>query len=198
MIIADGKKVLEMGGRVEATTNNRMELMAAIEALKNISKDEEVELRTDSKYVIKGITEWIENWKINGWKTANKKPVENQDLWERLLSQVEGKSVDWRYVEAHAGVPGNERVDEIAQNFARGGKPDLYSGGRAGYKVDLEIVEAQEPFYVSLVSGVWSRHHSWKECQAVVKGVTGARFKKVNSEREAKELEKNWRLDAER
>ena len=198
VIIRNGSEVKEFGGREKTTTNNRMELRAAIEALRSIEVEGEIEVRTDSKYVIKGITEWVESWKANGWKTTNKSPVENKDLWEELLLEVEGKSINWRYVEAHAGVPGNERVDEIAQGFARGGNLDLYSGSKEGYGVDLDIFEAEEPFYISFANGVFGRHKLWKECEVVVRGVAGAKFKKVTSESQAKKLEESWRLDAER
>lgn len=101
------------GGELE-TTNNRMELMAAIQALESIRAGCEVDLYTDSTYVMKGISEWIEGWKRKGWKTASKKPVKNQDLWQRLDQARQAHSVNWHWVKGHAGHEGNERADELA------------------------------------------------------------------------------------
>ena len=96
------------------TTNNRMELMAAISALTALSEPCSVVLTTDSTYVKDGITKWIRNWKANGWRTAAKKPVKNKDLWQQLDVQCLHHTVDWRWVKGHSGVPGNERVDALA------------------------------------------------------------------------------------
>lgn len=102
------------GGEAE-TTNNRMELMAAIEALKALKKRCPVDLYTDSQYVKGGITGWIHNWKRNGWKTAAKKPVKNADLWQDLDEQITRHDLSWHWVKGHAGVEGNERADELAR-----------------------------------------------------------------------------------
>lgn len=96
------------------TTNNRMELMAAIEGLKALNRDCSVELYTDSQYVRKGITEWMKNWKKNGWKTSAKKPVKNDDLWRVLDEEVGRHKVNWHWVKGHAGIPDNELADELA------------------------------------------------------------------------------------
>ena len=101
------------GGERE-TTNNRMELMAAIEGLKALNEPCEVRLTTDSQYVRKGITEWISNWKKNGWRTAAKKPVKNSDLWQQLDLQVERHQVEWFWVKGHSGHRENEIADELA------------------------------------------------------------------------------------
>jgi ribonuclease HI len=97
------------------TTNNRMELMAAIMGLESLKKKQEVDLYTDSTYVRDGITKWIHGWKKNGWKTAARKPVKNVDLWHRLQQAVSGHQVEWHWVKGHAGHPGNERADELAR-----------------------------------------------------------------------------------
>ncbi|MEO0327234.1 MAG: ribonuclease HI [Pseudomonadota bacterium] len=102
------------GGETE-TTNNRMELTAAIEALKALKKPCEVDLTTDSQYVKGGITGWIENWKKNGWKTAAKKPVKNADLWQALEDAVSRHKVSWHWIKGHAGHAENERADELAR-----------------------------------------------------------------------------------
>ena len=105
---------IELSGGDRETTNNRMELMAAIKALEEIDKDYEITLYTDSNYVKDGITSWISNWKKNNWKTAAKKPVANRDLWIEISDLNEKMSVEWNWVKGHAGDPGNERADELA------------------------------------------------------------------------------------
>jgi len=104
----------ELRGSEENTTNNRMELLAAISALEAMTEPCVVILTTDSNYVKDGITCWIRNWKANGWKTAAKKPVKNKDLWERLDAECLRHQVDWRWVKGHAGHPENERADGLA------------------------------------------------------------------------------------
>jgi len=104
----------ELWGGEAATTNNRMELMAAIRGLESLKRGCPVKLYTDSKYVMQGITEWIDNWKAKGWKTAAKKPVKNVDLWQRLDQARQRHQVQWVWVKGHAGHDGNERADELA------------------------------------------------------------------------------------
>ena len=101
------------GGEL-ATTNNRMELMAAISALESLREPCAVMLHTDSKYVMSGLTEWLPNWKARGWRTADKKAVKNQDLWQRLDAAVQRHQIEWRWVKGHAGDPGNEAADRLA------------------------------------------------------------------------------------
>lgn len=101
------------GGEVE-TTNNRMELTAAIEALRALKRPSEVVLHTDSRYVMDGITSWLKNWKRRGWTTAAKKPVKNRDLWQALDEATEKHSIRWVWVKGHDGNPGNERADALA------------------------------------------------------------------------------------
>ena len=113
LIAANGTEKQLCGGE-RATTNNRMELMAAIQALEALKKPCKVELHTDSQYVMKGITEWVRGWKLRGWKTAAKEPVKNEDLWRRLDEARARHDVDWRWVKGHAGHELNERADELA------------------------------------------------------------------------------------
>jgi ribonuclease HI len=108
----DARKLLH--GGEQQTTNNRMELMAAIQGLKALKRACEVELFTDSQYVRKGITEWMHGWKKNGWKTAARKPVKNEDLWRQLDEEVARHRINWHWVKGHAGNPGNELADELA------------------------------------------------------------------------------------
>ena len=104
----------ELYGGESSTTNNRMELMAAIMALEALKKQSTVELHTDSKYVLQGITEWMTNWKKRGWKTAAKKPVKNEDLWRRLDSAIEPHDINWIWVKGHSGDTGNDKADMLA------------------------------------------------------------------------------------
>ncbi len=112
MIFGDVEK--ELCGGEKNTTNNRMELMAAIEALAALKRPCQVVLTTDSQYVRKGITEWMTNWKKRGWKTAAKKPVKNADLWKTLDAENSRHQVEWKWVKGHSGHPGNERADDLA------------------------------------------------------------------------------------
>jgi len=112
--LSSGGHEKELFGGEALTTNNRMELTAVIEALASLKRTCDVILYTDSEYVRKGITEWIHGWKIRGWKTADKKPVKNADLWQRLDALRELHRVDFRWVKGHAGDPGNERADALA------------------------------------------------------------------------------------
>ena len=109
----------EISGGEPATTNNRMELMAAIQALEALKRPCKVELHTDSQYVRKGITEWISGWKARGWRTADKKPVKNEDLWKRLDAARARHTVDWRWVKGHNGHELNERADGLANKGMR-------------------------------------------------------------------------------
>jgi ribonuclease HI len=112
LIAGDHRK--ELYGGESLTTNNRMELTAAIEALAALKRPCRVQLFTDSQYVRLGITEWLPQWKRRGWKTADRKPVKNDDLWKLLEQQIERHQVHWHWVRGHAGDPGNERADELA------------------------------------------------------------------------------------
>ncbi len=114
LLIYGGERKELKGGEAE-TTNNRMELLAAIRALEALNRRCRVDLHTDSNYLRHGITEWITKWKRNGWKTANRKPVKNDDLWQRLDELQAGQDVDWHWVKGHAGDEGNERADQLAR-----------------------------------------------------------------------------------
>ena len=107
-------KIKELYGGEQESTNNRMELMAAIQGLEALSCACNVQIYTDSKYVLQGITEWMPNWKKRGWKTAAKKPVKNEDLWRKLDSAIQKHKIDWQWVKGHSGDAGNERADTLA------------------------------------------------------------------------------------
>jgi ribonuclease HI len=118
-ILTSGAHRKELSGGESDTTNNKMELMAAIVALETLKKPSKVDLYTDSTYVRDGITKWIHGWRRNGWKTAAKKPVKNAELWQRLDEAQRRHDISWHWVKGHAGHPENERADELA----RGGMP---------------------------------------------------------------------------
>ena len=113
-IIMQEEKKIELFGGENETTNNRMELMAVIMALKEISSNLELTIYTDSTYVQKGISEWIKNWKVNNWRSSSKKPVKNKDLWIELDEAVGSRKINWEWVKGHAGNEGNEKADELA------------------------------------------------------------------------------------
>ena len=105
----------ELSGGERDTTNNRMEMMAVIKSLEALKRSCQIVIHTDSIYVMKGMTEWLENWKRRDWKTAGKKPVKNVDLWQRMDELIGHHTVEWRWVKGHSGVPENERADELAR-----------------------------------------------------------------------------------
>ena len=115
VLILDGGDERRMMGGDTSTTNNRMELMAAIEALKAYPDGTALTLHTDSQYVKNGVTSWVHSWKKNGWKTASKKPVKNQDLWVELDGLSSARNVTWKWVKGHAGHDGNEEADRLAR-----------------------------------------------------------------------------------
>ena len=187
--------VTELGGGERHTTNNRMELTAAVEGLSHAPQDSRVTMFTDSKYVINGITLWIKGWKNNGWVTKTKDDVVNKDLWMKLDTVTVGKHVEWKYVGGHIGIIGNERCDHIATAYADQREIVLYSGDVYGYDLphildvshDEHAVKTKKSSasrsgkaysYVSSVGGVIHVDHSWEDCEKRVKGVKGARYKK--------------------
>lgn len=214
-----GASVRELGGAGGATTNNRMEVTAAAAALEwiasaNDDEPSEVLVVTDSSYVLRGVTEWLANWKRRGWKTLDGKDVANRDLWERLEAAAAGcTKVRWRHVPGHAGFPGNDRADEIASSFALASPLPLYCGPYSEYGRDLgHYPAAGQPIrsvskrgsskgagargsaysYVSVVDGVVATHATWAECERRVKGHSGARFRKAASQSEERALVRQW------
>jgi ribonuclease HI len=134
-IVITSEKVIELGGRENMTTNNRMEMTSAIEALKSVDSKDSIIIYSDSQYLIKGITEWIEGWIAKGWRNSQKKAVLNRDLWEELLRATQGKEIVWKFVKGHADTPGNLRCDEIATMYADNENMKLYNGPRTNYTI---------------------------------------------------------------
>ena len=221
VIVTPDGEVTELGARAPGTTtNNRMELTGAINALAALRNvPGAVAIYTDSTYVIQGICAWIFGWRKRGWKTATGGDVLNRDLWEQLdeLVTARGKGgIEWHYVRGHAGTPGNERVDEIADGFAQGLPISLYRGPLLGYEcavLDLPSetgVPARSPSngasrfkgapysYLSVVDGQLARHTTWADCERRVKGRAGARFKKAMSESDESAILREWGIEPRR
>jgi ribonuclease HI len=118
VLIRSGTHERELSGGEAHTTNNRMELMAAIEGLNALTRPCQVTLSTDSRYVMDGLTKWIKGWQKNGWKTADRKPVKNAELWQALLAAAKPHQIKWVWVKGHAGHPENERADKLASDAA--------------------------------------------------------------------------------
>lgn len=214
IIIVDGK-VTELGGREVHTTNNRMEIQAAISALSFLGsyklsvKSYKLSVYSDSSYLINGITKWVFGWQKNGWKTKEKKDVENKDLWEKLIETARNKEIEWKQIGGHVGIAGNVRCDEIATAFADGTTPKLYADVLENYSIknildvshDTDLAKeksshrahsnAKAYSYVSLVGGVVQTHKSWAECEARVKGKP-AKFKKALSADDERALIVGW------
>ncbi len=195
-------EVREIGGREEHTTNNRMELTAVIRSLSIIHNSKFViQIFSDSKYVITGITKWVHSWIKNNWINSQKKPVENRDLWEELTALAKQFQIEWKYVAGHTGHPANERCDEIATSFADNTPPKLYSGVLENYRIDISGLSSEanatnvKPFYLSMVEGVIERHDSWAECEKRVKGKSGVKFKKIKSRHEAETVTESWKKE---
>jgi ribonuclease HI len=204
-IVCENNTIVELGGREDQTTNNRMEMMAIIEGLKQVKSQAKIIVNTDSSYVVKGIREWIHGWEKNGWVTKGKEPVLNSDLWKLLKAQTAGRSIFWNIIPGHSGIPGNERCDVIATSYADNNPTTLFNGALHNYHTSLEIPavlpmrtkkksKSSEPAYsyISKVDGVIETHRYWKDCERRVKGVKGARFQKTYSKQEEDELKASW------
>ena len=211
----DDNKIVEQGGRMEVATNNQMELMAAIHALRLLkNEDAEIHVYTDSAYVLNGATKWIYGWEKNNWKTSTKTDVENKELWKELAieSRAMKGSVLWKKIKGHSGIFGNELADSIATQFADGKKVLLFKGSLDDHKAlkggDLLTTsntmsiskkstkesKGKTPYsYVSMIDGVAMTHKTWTECEKRVKGKK-AQFKKVFSKEEEQELIQEWTL----
>jgi len=209
VIVAMDDKVIEFGGGERHTTNNRMELLGAINALSLISQAYQLEkmiINTDSAYVINGITKWVYGWQKNGWKSSTKEDVVNRDLWEKLIDVSKGKKIKWNQIGGHIGIPGNERCDEIATSYADGVEVKLFKGKLSDYGFDLSDTKgsgvkvkakssSKKPAYsyLSLVHGVLTIDKTWAECEKRVKGVKGdVKFKKATSPEEERAIIREW------
>lgn len=208
-------EVVELGAGLKSTTNNRMELTAAVKALLEIPSGSSVTVYTDSSYLINGITKWIAGWKRNGWQTKTRQDVLNKDIWQELERATQDKTIVWKYVGGHIGVAGNERCDEIATSFAASASDrtnlNLYKGSLKQYSVknildishDVEKLvsksvassrsSAKAYSYISSINGDVKIHKTWAECELRVKGVRGARYKKALNPEEQEKIIQEFR-----
>lgn len=210
IVLGPEGRVRELGGREGRTTNNRMELGAAIAALRAVAgAAAPADLYTDSTYLISGVTRWLHMWKRRGWTRVDGAETLNRDLWEELdrLTSARRDRLSWHYVRGHRGHPANTRCDEIAVAFSRGKPPELYEGPLLGYPVDLFPPEPEAlpaavrrpagakkgGWYLSLLDGRLEKHGTWPECQARVHGKP-ALFKKVSSPEEESAALRKWGL----
>lgn len=221
IIILDNKKVIELGDKVKLATNNQMELRAMIEGLKYVSqkikpKNAEINIYSDSNYLLNGITSWIEGWRVNGWQTKAKQDVLNKEYWEELSLYKEKlaleNSLSFNKVKGHNGDPLNERCDDIASGFGLEEDVKLFSGDLEKYKKVFELSEnvehavaknvpqkkssssKQAYSYVSMVTDKVFADKTWAECEKRVKGKSGAKYKKVFSKEEEQDLIALWTL----
>ena len=219
VIVTPDGRVTELGGGAAHVTNNQMELTGVIEALRRLRPvSGALAIHTDSTYVIRGICEWIFAWRRRGWKTAQGGDVLNRELWEQLSAAVSARGkggISWHYVRGHIGIPGNERVDEIANAFALKRRVDLYDGPLIRYPIavlDLpdDTSVPQRPAsvetskdkaaafsYLSVVDGKPMRHATWADCERRVKGRSGAKFKKAMSAADETAILREWGFAAD-
>lgn len=222
IVITPDNTVHELAKHYPQTTNNRMEILAISESLKLLLKSDHlltashIEIYTDSVYLIRGVTQWMFGWKKRGWKTAANLEVANQDLWieiDKILYQIKLKNsalkLEWNFVKGHAGDPGNERCDQLAVAMSKHEPIEIYTGPASAYHFDVKKVPQKKPlpeaksssnepkkaaWYLSLVNGVFKTHKTWSECEALVKGRPGVKFKKVTSAEEEAQIKKQWGL----
>jgi ribonuclease HI len=210
--------VVEGVGHEAHTTNNRMEMEAALRALNLLSARwpqesarNPVRIFTDSSLLIRGMTQWLSGWKRKNWIKSDGSPVSNKDLWERLdESRKLFSRLEWLYVPGHSGISGNERVDALAVGSCGGVLPSAFEGPLAEYEhraaftkeppvEDLSTPSVsgaksskKEVYYLSYVGGKLERHTTWADCEKRVKGVPGAKFKKVSSSSEEGAILASW------
>lgn len=207
-----GANLKELGAFENATTNNRMELLAVIEALEFVIKEfdnfcrPEIIVLSDSSYVIQGASKWIYGWKRRGWKGAESgEEIKNVDMWMKLddvLSRLSKKvKIDWRHIEGHKGIAGNERCDLISTTLARRESIELYEGPTHSYLFEYQAVPNRLPsvskdksavYYLSLINGELFRDMTWAECEARVRGKRGVKYKKCHSREEEIQILKDW------
>jgi ribonuclease HI len=216
-VVRKGESVKEVGGSEEKTTNNRMEMSAAIGGLSATETGDEINLYTDSQYLINGITKWVFGWIKNDWQTKEKKDVLNKDLWQSLHELTKNRKINWVAVSGHAGVALNNRVDEIAVSFSKSIKgedsePILFEGSSVEYKTEHNL-EVKEPTkeemeskktksnsrkgkkafsYLSMVDGQVQKHTTWDDCKTRVSGKAGAKFRKSISKEDEDSVVKEW------
>ena len=192
-IVIDGTRHTEYSGADAHTTNNRMELQAAITGLQHAPTQRPLRVITDSQYLINGITKWVKGWQKNGWKTREGQAVENRDLWELLIT-VNGAHVSWQHVKGHAGHPLNERANTLAQQQAGSGTGTPLPASSIHTPAPTHTNQSAFPCYLSLIGSNLQRHASWESCQRTVHGVSGAKFKKVANQQQLEAQLQLWKV----
>lgn len=192
-IVIDGQQYTEYSGADAHTTNNRMELQAAITGLQQAPTQRSLRVITDSQYLINGITKWVKGWQKNGWKTREGQPVENRDLWELLIT-VNGPHVSWQHVKGHAGHPLNERANTLAQQQAGSGTGSPLPTPQLHTSPTSSTHTPAFPCYLSLIGSTLQRHATWESCQRTVHGVSGAKFKKVANQQQLDAQLQLWKV----
>jgi ribonuclease HI len=214
VVIQTQEETRELGGYYAHTTNNRMEIESALHALEFCATrswlQNSIKICSDSSYFIKGATQWVAGWKQNNWMSSQKTEILNQDLWKRwtiLSDQFE--HLQLHKVLAHAGIPGNERCDEIGKSFANQNPTRLYNGKTSTYPLGFLTHHSQnqtplsatsnhqkiKPYYLSYLNGALTKHDHWEDCSKLVKGVSGAKYKKISSVEEEQEIKRKWGID---
>lgn len=205
LVVPEKDLLVELGGAAAHSTNNAMELKAAIEGLKvflSLNLNSKLQVHADSKLVIQGITQWVAGWKRKGWKKADGAEPANILLWKELdevVSHFKSGQLEWRHIDAHSGFFGNERVDQIAVDFSQELEPELYDGLLSEYRFKEEVLNPTKklsskdyPAYLSYCDGVLKRHKTWAECEAAVRGLSRPLYKKVSHFLEEEETLKKW------
>ena len=217
VLLTPDNQVLEIGGGEAHTTNNRMEMQAALEVLRATDPSVPLRLMTDSNYLVQGITSWIHGWRKRGWRKSGGDEILNPEIWKALYNEVHtsrrAPRIDWVHVRGHVGIPGNERVDRIAVAYSQGQEPALFEGDYNDYFVDLlaELPAStggsskksgtktadsspRRNVYLSYVHGELLEHNDWASCQRRVHGQSGARYKKCKTEQEVRDTLQKWGL----
>lgn len=208
-IVTYDDRVVELGGREDKTTNNRMELQAVLEGLKFVIEErinsQPIKLFTDSSYVANGITSWIKGWERRNWTNQAGEPVANIDIWKNISHVLKEVHLSITNISGHSGIPGNERADQIATGHAKETGFYLYNGALDEYDVDLENIKVDPEqkkekdrkkgkaySYVSLVNGNFWIDYTWNECKKRVEGMKGAKYKKSMSKEDEENIKRSW------
>lgn len=201
-ILVMDDRVIELGGREDLTTNNRMELTAVIGSLKYLNNEHNLEINTDSAYVLNGTTRWLKGWVKNNWKTSTKEDVLNKDLWQEMINLTIHRNISWNLLKGHSGHSANERCDIIATSFADNNPVVLYNGSKERYGVNVNEVilkvesksktKSKAYSYVSIVDGEIQVHKTWDECKKRVHGKSNAKYKKSISPENEEEIIKEF------
>jgi ribonuclease HI len=208
-IVAYDDRVVELGGREDKTTNNRMELQAVLEGLTFVVEermgDQPIKLFTDSSYVANGITSWIIGWQKRNWTNQAGETIANVDIWKKMVHVLKEVHISITNISGHSGIPGNERADQIATGFIKDSTFYLYNGDLKEYDVDLENIKVDPQqkkekdrkkgkaySYLSLIGEELKIHYTWNECKARVEGQKGAKYKKAVSKEDEETIKRSW------